>query len=595
MNTKYKIETFSFGKLRECIRIPSFQRNVVWNDDKRKEYMDTVLQGFPFGSLLLYKDTPEKYLLVDGLQRYTTLEDFLKYPQNYINIEKNCKTEINNIIELLKQSGVQTNYSTIRTDIINSIKQKFSFVKELGEMVDAIVNDVSALQQNTKCFTQLIAMLQKLQSQFNILDMEIPLIIYQGDYDDLPSIFEKVNANGTQLSRYDIYAATWSQIKFDYNDTSILELIDAKYTDMIERTGVEISNYSPGQVMKEQYINLFEFCFAFGKQLKKEFPRIFLTKRTETKDVDSVGFVLLSAILNNNIKSLDGIKRCFENAESNFTNDLFDLKMKILECAKKVEDILGKYILTIDGKTNLAKAIDSQIITIVASLFKIKYSIKPNSFVITPNPNCKKIVSTFELCMPKRYLYDIIRGYWSGSGDTKATDELSKPIENNIYLLPVQKDSWETTLMDWMTDQIQKPSKKITPESKLFLNFIIRKKISETRYAGKKFDFALIITKKRFGDNFSNRPGMSAVGNVCILPEHENRSAQTYTLYEDEELRKTITNNNSDTLNDFLYPEKSELSFTVATQTMTYDRYLSFVNDRHKYLINIFFKLYGIN
>lgn len=594
MNTKYKIETFSFRKLRECIRIPTFQRNVVWNDDKRKEYMDTVLKGFPFGSLLLYKETPETYLLVDGLQRYTALKDFLKYPQNYINIEKNCKSEINDIIELLKESGLQTNYSMIRTDTINSIKKNFSLTKELGEMVDAIANDVSALQQNTKCLTQLIAMLQKLQSQYNILDIEIPLIIYQGDYDDLPSIFEKVNANGTQLSRYDIYAAAWSRIEFDYNDISILELVDSKYTDMIERTGVEISNYSPGQVMKEQRINLFEFCFAFGKQLKKECPRIFLTKRTESSDVDSVGFLLLSAILNNSIKSLDGIKRYFENVESNFTNGLIDLKTKILECAKKVENILGKYIMTIDGK-NLAKAIDSQIITIVASLFKIKYSLKPNSFEVTPNTNCKKIVSTFELCMPKRYLYDIIRGYWSGSGDTKATDELSKPLENNIYLLPIQKDSWETTLMDWMTDQIQKPAKMITPEIKLFLNFIIRKKISETRYAGKKFDFALIITKKRFADCFSNRPGMATVGNVCILPEYENRSAQTYTLYEDEELRKTITNNNSDTLNDFLYPEKSELSFTATTQTMTYDRYLSFVNDRHKYLINIFFKLYGIN
>lgn len=75
----------------------------------------------------------------------TALKDFLKYPQNYINIEKNCKSEINDIIELLKESGVQTNYSIIRTDTINSIKQNFSLTKKLGEMVDAITNDVSAL------------------------------------------------------------------------------------------------------------------------------------------------------------------------------------------------------------------------------------------------------------------------------------------------------------------------------------------------------------------------------------------------------------------------------------------------------------------
>ena len=251
--------------------------------------------------------------------------------------------------------------------------------------------------------------------------------------------------------------------------------------------------------------------------------------------------------------------------------------------------------MPIDEKTSLAKAIDSQMITIVASLFKIKYTFNPNSFSVTPNPNCKKMLSAFEVCMPKRYLYDIIRGYWSGSGDTKATDELSKSLENNIYMLPIPKESWETILSEWMNDQIQKPSKRIAPESKLFLNYIIRKQIAETRYAGKKFDFALIITKNRFNASFNNKPGLAAVGNTCILPEHENRSAQTYTLYEDEELRKTITNNDQNTLNDFLYPEKSELSFTTSANTMTYDRYLSFINNRHQYLINIFFKLYGIS
>ena len=105
----------------------------------------------------------------------------------------------------------------------------------------------------------------------------------------------------------------------------------------------------------------------------------------------------------------------------------------------------------------------------------------------------------------------------------------------------------------------------------------------------------MIITKNRFNASFNNKPGLAAVGNTCILPEHENRSAQTYTLYEDEELRKTITNNDQNTLNDFLYPEKSELSFTTSANTMTYDRYLSFINNRHQYLINIFFKLYGIS
>lgn len=594
MNTQYKIESFPFGKLRKCISIPTFQRNVVWNDEKRRGYIDTVLSGFPFGSLLLYNEAPGQFLLVDGLQRYTALEDFLKNPQNYINIEKDCKEDINDILALLKNNGVQTNFTSLKTDIINSIKKTFTITCESSEVAQTIMNDVSVLQQYQNGLFPLLKTLDKLKSQYNIIDMEIPLIIYQGDYNDLPTIFEKVNANGTQLSRYDIYAAAWSRIKFNYDDISILDLVDKKYINMIERAGVEVSNYYPGQARDEKRINLFEFCFALGKQLKNECPKIFLTKQTASTDVDAVGFVLLSAILNSNIKSLDGIKKYFENSTNDFSNDLIDLKSKILECAKKTQDILEDYITTIDGKL-LAKAIDSQMITIVTTLFRIKYSLQPNSFAVVPNPNGKKYISAFKLHMPKRYLYDIIRGYWSGSGDTKATDELSKSLENNIYLTSIQRESWESTLKEWMLDQTQKPTKKITPEGKLFINYIIRKKISTTRYVGKRFDFALIITKKRFENSFGkNFSGLAAVGNVCVLPEYENRGAQEYTLFENADLRQTLTDCNDEALNDFLYPEKSELTFTTSKETMTYERYLSFLKNRHQYLINLFFKFYGI-
>lgn len=34
MNAQYKIETFSFKKLRDYIKLPFFQRNVVWSEEK---------------------------------------------------------------------------------------------------------------------------------------------------------------------------------------------------------------------------------------------------------------------------------------------------------------------------------------------------------------------------------------------------------------------------------------------------------------------------------------------------------------------------------------------------------------------------------
>lgn len=38
----------------------------------KERFIETLKLGFPFGSLLLYKLSEEKYLLIDGLQRFST-------------------------------------------------------------------------------------------------------------------------------------------------------------------------------------------------------------------------------------------------------------------------------------------------------------------------------------------------------------------------------------------------------------------------------------------------------------------------------------------------------------------------------------------
>ena len=42
MNVQYKIETFLFSKLKECILLPSFQRSVVYTDEKRADFINTI-------------------------------------------------------------------------------------------------------------------------------------------------------------------------------------------------------------------------------------------------------------------------------------------------------------------------------------------------------------------------------------------------------------------------------------------------------------------------------------------------------------------------------------------------------------------------
>lgn len=590
MNSLYSSESCSFDKLKKRIKIPPFQRNVVWSEEKKQNFIDTVLKGLPFGSLLIYIESPMDYLLVDGLQRYTTLEDFEKNPCKYINLESQCKNSLNKLLNSLKKV-IRTNYGEFKAELTNTIKQNINFNLKENIICENIINQFPIIKEDTDCYCALHDLIYELKDGLDVSHIDIPLICFKGNFDDLPEIFERMNANGTQLTKYEIYAAKWCTTQFDYHDPIILQLIDEKYQNMIDKTGVEIHNYQEGQVIKEQKINLFEFCFAFGKLLKQNNSRIIFDKSEFNKsDVSSIGFTLLTVILVGSLNHMDTISKYFQDMTPQKTKNLINLKDKILNCANSVEHLLLQYTMMIDGKTNVTKYIENQIISIIATLFKIRYTVSLADFSVTENPNTGKLNKAFQANMPFRYLYDILSGYWSGSGDSKISEELSKDLSNNRYLNEISSQSWEQLLYDWMTEQTQKPKKNISTENKLFLNYLFRMNKTNNKYLNfnKPLNYEYIVKKDRFQKAFKDGNGLSAVGNICIFPQYETHSKQEYTVYESIDMRLTLYTIDEEGLQDFLYPERSELAFTRAD--LTYKNYLKFITDRHQYLINTFLK-----
>lgn len=596
MESMYEIENIIFKQLQDQIELPSFQRSVVWTDEKKKNFINTVLSGSPFGSLLLYKDM-NKYLLVDGLQRFSTIRNFLEYPDKYINLGDDCKETINDIVDIIKtKTDLVTNYKTLSNEILLSIKDSFSLEKDTGKMAYDIVSKMPIVLQSNN--TELLFSIQKLINQmllnltarYNVSELKIPVIIFHGDYDKLPDIFEKLNSNGTKLNKYDIYAAKWSRITFKVDDATLLQLVDKKYEDMINETGVEILNYELGQICKNQEINLFEYCFALGKLLKNECPNILGSQIGTSSDIDSVGFVLLSTILTGSAQKIDSLPKYFLNANA---SELVNFKNIILKCVKEVNKLLNDYILTVDQKL-VSKYIESQMICIIATLFKIKYAYnehKTLSFV--ENTKTKNLIQLFNKNMPKRYLFDIISNYWVGSGDSKITDEMAKNLYDNRYITTILKSSWEVILNEWANEQIQKPSKRISPEVKLFLNYIINLTVLKSKYNDKKFNFEYIISRDKFNNKFHGANGLSALGNICFLPQFEVRSKHENTIYEQIDNKSIVYGVNEDILNDFLYPARNELNFVKTNESFTYENYKKFLKGRNNYLINKFLEIIG--
>lgn len=56
---------------------PDFQRNRVWKLDQKSKFIESVILNFPLPSWYVNQTVDGKYIIVDGLQRTTTLHEFV--------------------------------------------------------------------------------------------------------------------------------------------------------------------------------------------------------------------------------------------------------------------------------------------------------------------------------------------------------------------------------------------------------------------------------------------------------------------------------------------------------------------------------------
>jgi hypothetical protein len=62
---------------KKLIIDPDFQRNVVWNLEQKSKFIESVILNFPLPPWYVNQTVEGKYIIVDGLQRTTTLHEFV--------------------------------------------------------------------------------------------------------------------------------------------------------------------------------------------------------------------------------------------------------------------------------------------------------------------------------------------------------------------------------------------------------------------------------------------------------------------------------------------------------------------------------------
>lgn len=69
--------------------IPDYQREYIWNNEKKSKFVESILMGLPIPFLFLYREKKKGYLeIVDGAQRIQSLEEYCDNKLNLIDLDK---------------------------------------------------------------------------------------------------------------------------------------------------------------------------------------------------------------------------------------------------------------------------------------------------------------------------------------------------------------------------------------------------------------------------------------------------------------------------------------------------------------------------
>ena len=287
------------------VTIPEFQRRLTWPNKKREGLIRSIMQGFPFGSLLVYKATDpdgalDNYKLIDGLQRTQTLMQFMDKPYTLFRIEEipndlihSIASEINPYSDL--DCLAARNIKKIRRIIATWIVQSRGFTESSGWSASALTEELLKamlnLEDETKLFVALSYLLSpdskyrrrvqkfldSIRNKIDISRVEIPVIVFSGPSNHLAKVFVLLNREGIQLHRYEIYAAQWLDCRYRIENSQIIEAIWRKYGEL-QKAGftLDVALEAPdAKARNERPYTLFEYLFGLGQLLAKQYPLFF--------------------------------------------------------------------------------------------------------------------------------------------------------------------------------------------------------------------------------------------------------------------------------------------------------------------------------
>jgi hypothetical protein len=605
------------------IRIPVFQRGIVWNDSQKKKLIESIKLGYPVGSLMAYQTFEERangehkpvWSLIDGLQRTSTIIEYLDKPFKIADPSLFYTPEhLGEISSILFPEDPVSRISDLTNELnawlsaigTNDAESGFHAGKLQQHLVEKLFDNVHL---NAEKSLQLINYLpEKFFAHINreigkIEDATLPFIVYRGHEDQVPEIFERINTQGMKLSKYETFAATWTYKKVEIDSDDIKEKIRRKYA-ALEEQGYVISGIS-GDSRDLNDFNLFEYLFGLGKVLTEKHPLIFRASEDDSDPVP-LSFVLATVSFKLPISKMKELAaKLGEVYAGNSINlSAFENALRI-SCSEVEESLRGFLKIKLNSRSREKQFIphsDNQIFSYIARYLIERFD-PDNNWSERQGSRASELLKN----IPKFYVLDILNGTWSGSGDSRLfrmtwTGGDASGVPSGDYLNPPQIEEWDTTLESWHNRELSKLQKERsgnTVEAKLLLKFLYQDVMTVVQNETWTFDIEHLWSVEKLKNLVisTNSDGwpIGAFSNLALLEKDINQTKGSVMLgdYQKSPESADLQSHTWEQIQKLvIWPPIASLTFE---KSLTKETYLDFCKTRFSELKKILLKEVGFS
>lgn len=526
------------------IVLPKFQRGVSWRIDQQRRLISSIRQGFPIGAILLAQrswDQPNKFSIIDGLQRTTAIRQYRKNPVPFIGTADNEYpagwTEFGMWIASRYSNSPQA--VSVINDFLHGFlsetdldfPDQFKFFDKVTQFFGATIEQLAG---DSELKTRANSFFKSIKDELDISKVSIPVILYSGPDSLLPEIFERLNSEGVKLTKYQIFAASW-QRSIKCSHPEVLAAITSFYDQRLQDSEIEIDGV--GEDGKPEVLTLFDYLTGLSTVLADKYPMLFAAGWAS-----HIAFAIASVAHGCQIGKMAKLEDHFvKDGDGNILTDGFTSAL-LTSCDDVNRALKGRLGLKLNSSKALEFAghTEFQIGTIVTRLLVEHFNREDWSEKVQVSG--RKLRDQF---VRRWYLIDRLRRAWGNAGDSqfyRQVWETLKDDDGNDFQVPskatlqkISDDDLLNVLNTWFDEEMRRRDRarqNVSSETKLVLRYFYVDKLSVLEEDERRFHLDHLVPvswwkeffKRYKQDEIEAAGPINSIGNLCLMIDSDNKS-----------------------------------------------------------------------